>query len=213
MSIKIKNKKGLEVEYVHTEKQADSVKTQEEDCAVIKTKEGIPIEYVHSSQVEKEEMERLLHEAEVRQTVEKNKEIEHRIQQKEEKEAEKEQKKKAAEQRKLEQRRHRAARNAQNHADWLNNIEAVRYLGADVVGGETTVNLKKGSAIFRATLGSFYGPIGAVLGAASAKQEIRQTPIKVFHKFFVIYRDGSSDTMTVKENSRKYHDLMSMSMK
>ncbi len=210
MSIRIKDKNGFEKEYIRIE-QSPHAKLAEKDTTV-KRKDETKVEYVHSSQVGKEEMQRLLRQAEIRETIARNEKIEKRIEERIQREAKKEKKKRDAEQQKqarLALKRNKTAISDQRKRDWLDNIKAVQYLGVEVVGGGTAYKYKKGSAVIRSLIGSSFGPVGAFLGAASAVEE-KQIPEKVFHRFFILYKDGRSKTITVREDTKKFHDLMTL---
>lgn len=213
MSIKIKDKNGFEKEYIRIE-QSPHAKLAEKDTE-IKRKDGTKVEYVNSSQVDEEEMRQLLRQAEIRETIARNEKIEKRIEERIQKEAKKEKKKRDAEQQKqarLALKRNKTAKSNQSKRDWSDRIKAVQYLGAEVVGGGMVYKYNKGSAVLRSLIGSSFGPVGAFLGAASAVEE-KQIPEKVFHRFFILYKDGSSKTIIVQEGTQKFRDLMTLSMR
>lgn len=210
MSIKIKDKNGFETEYIRIEKYPHAESAEKD--TVIKRKDGTRVEYVHSSQVGKEEIRQLLRKAEVRETIARNEKIEKHVEERIQREAKKEVKKRDAEQQKQKcqaLKRNKTAKSDQSQSDWLDSIKAVQYLESEVVGGGTTFKCKKGSAVIRSLIGSSFGPIGAFLGAASAVEE-KQMPEKVFHRFFILYKDGSSKTIIVREGTKKFHALMTL---
>ena len=213
MSIKIKDKNGFEKEYIRIE-QSPHAKLAEKDTE-IKRKDGTKVEYINSSQVDEEEKHQLLRQAEIRETIARNEKIEKRIEERIQKEAKKEKKIRDAEQQKqarLALKRNKTAKSNQNKRDWSDCIKAVQYLGAEVVGGGMAYKYNKGSAVLRSLIGSSFGPVGAFLGAASAVEE-KQIPEKVFHRLFILYKNGSSKTIIVQEGTQKFRDLMTLSMR
>lgn len=112
----------------------------------------------------------------------------------------------------LKLKQNKTAKSDQRQRDWLGSIKTVQYLGSEVVSGGATFKFKKGSAVLRSLIESNFGPVGAFLGAASAVME-KQIPEKVFYRFFILYKDGSSNTIIARGGTKKFRDLMILSMR
>lgn len=97
---------------------------------------------------------------------------------------------------------------AKTRRDWIDGIAKVKYLGTD-----QTVKTSTGSMIGRSIVGgALFGDVGAVAGAATAKQKVSSGG-KNMHKFFVIHKSGYTETKLAKEGTTEYYDLMKLSMK
>lgn len=110
-------------------------------------------------------------------------------------------------------RKNPASNNEQYHADWLDKIESVKYLGIINEGEVYTTKTKTGNMIKRGIIGNvLLGGLGGVAGVATAKKEVVKNPGITKHKFFVTYRSGEGSTVTMLDNDPDFNELMKISM-
>lgn len=110
--------------------------------------------------------------------------------------------------------RNNSSSSDQDHTDWLNKIESVKYLGPINEGEAYTVKTKTGNMIKRGIIGDvLLGGFGGVAGAATAKKTVVKNPGVIKHKFFVTYKSGGGSTVTMFDDDHDFNELMKISEK